>query len=121
MIPDAKRVFAQCFSGEILAEHAPGERYARQFLSPILVVFSGISVDCLLGAAVDGEVCLPVTSKIQFVAHHRAVHRRLEDPGMDSHSLPDDHSRHASIYRKNLHGWFSDRPLREREPMVSFT
>src|SRR5262245_36295026 len=57
-VPDANRAFQQAFRREVLAKRPPGEIEARQFLAPEGVVLRGVSIDGLLGPAMNGEIGL---------------------------------------------------------------
>jgi hypothetical protein len=49
-----------------------------------------ISVNRLLSSAMYGEICLLVTSQVQFLDGHNASNGCFKNGRLDGHAFPDD-------------------------------
>src|SRR5207247_297715 len=102
-VPDVNAVLHQTFRREILAEGSPGEVHAGKLGAPECVMLGRIDVDGLVGAAVNGEVGLPVAFHVHASDFDRALHRRLEDGREDGLPMPLDFARKPHVDRYDFH------------------
>ena len=102
-VADVERVFEQAFGGQIFAERSPGEIRLRQLLAPVGVVLGGIAVDGFVGATVNGEVGLAISTEIELFEFDGAFDRAFKDTSGDLRSLPEDDAGTADVDGDKFH------------------
>src|SRR5439155_14423753 len=105
-VPDVNGILDETLRREILAEGSPGEVHAWKLGAPERVMLGRIDIDGLVGAAVNGEVGLPVAFQVQASNFDKARHGRLEDRRQDGLPMPLDLARKPHVDRYEFHpGW----------------
>jgi hypothetical protein len=66
-------------------------------------VLCGISIDCLVGSAVNRKIGLAITNQIESLHIDRAFDWILEDAGADLSFLPDHQAGPSDIHRDDTH------------------
>src|SRR5258707_518337 len=97
------RGFQQAFRGKVFAENRCGQLPARQLSLPIVVVFERITVDGLILAPVDREVCLAVSVQVELTQSDAAIDRLFKDSRGHGSPMPCRLSRKPGAHRDQLH------------------
>ena len=112
LVADVDEILGHSFGREVFAERTWGKA-ATELGLPAVVVFGGVGVDGLIGAAVNGEVGLGVAVEVETSQDDGVRHGVFEDAGGYHLSLPQDVAGHADVEGDETHRSMSTRSGKE--------
>ena len=102
-VTNMDRVIQQPLNGDIFPEHCPGKLHVGKLLPPEMVVLGWIGVDCFIRAAVNGQIGLAVTVKVEPPYSDPSLNRLLEYSGRNRFPPPDHLAGEPDIDRDDAH------------------
>jgi len=102
-VAEVYRVLLQALGREVLSKYGDWKIAPGQFFFPKGVVLDGVTVDGLVLAAVDGEICLAVAVQVKRTNGYAAFDGIFVDASRYRVAVPEDVARQTDVYRDQSH------------------